>query len=351
MHTGSGLWSVAVAAIALAVAPEWTLLTSGINWSLRGVSAVSGTVVWASGGPLVLRSTNGGDNWQPTIPEKSKEAAKFDFRDVDAIDDRVAYALSIGTGPLSRIYKTTDGGASWTLQFTNEIKDAFYDAMAFWDADHGIAVSDSVGGRFVMIRTDNGGRTWTPIPSAQLPPALTNEGFFAASGTNVAVHGRDHVWAATGAASKARVLRSADRGGSWQVSDTPIAAGKSAGIFSIAFRDTQHGIVVGGDYSREGEATDNVAVTADGGVTWTLVTGDKGKSPLTGFRSVVAYVPGTTVVIAVGPSGSDISKDDGKTWARIDGPGFHTFAIAPDGSAGWGAGSLGRIGRLTNFKD
>ena len=350
MRIGSKLiTSLAIAAMTLTAAPEWTLQTSGVNWPLRGISAVSEKVVWASGGPLVLRTVNAGDNWQLLVPDKAKEAAKFDFRDVDAIDDRVAYALSIGNGPLSRIYKTTDGGASWTLQFTNEMKDAFFDAMAFWDADHGIAVSDSVGGRFIMVTTDNGGRSWSPIARDALPAALTNEGYFAASGTNVAVFGESHVWAATGAASKARVLRSTDRGRTWQVSDTPIAAGKSAGIFSIAFRDAQHGIVVGGDYAREGEATDNVALTSDGGATWTLVSGEKGKSPMTGFRSVVAYLPGTSTVIAVGPSGSDISKDDGKTWTRIDGPGFHTFAFAPDGSAGWGAGSLGRIAKLTGL--
>ena len=290
----------ATGALVLLAAPQWTLQTSGVNWPLRGISAVSETVVWASGGPIVVRTTNGGDSWQPIVPEKSKEAVKFDFRDIDAVDERTAYALSIGNGPLSRIYKTTDGGESWTLQFTNEIPDAFYDAMAFWDANRGIAVSDTVAGRFVMLTTEDGGRTWTRIPADRLPAALTNEGYFAASGTNVAVYGTEHVWAATGAASKARVLRSSDRGKSWQVSDTPIAAGRTAGIFSIAFRDAQHGVVVGGDYAREGQAVDNVAVTADGGVTWTLVPGSgDAKSPLSGFRSVVAYIP----VSLLGPKG------------------------------------------------
>jgi photosystem II stability/assembly factor-like uncharacterized protein len=338
-------------AVVLLLAPQWTLQTSGVNWPLRGISAVSENVVWASGGPIVVRTANGGDSWQPMIPDKSKEAVKFDFRDIDAVDERTAYALSIGTGELSRIYKTTDAGESWTLQFTNEIRDAFYDAMAFWDANRGIAVSDSVAGRFVMVTTEDGGRTWTRIPPDVLPSALTNEGYFAASGTNVAVYGTDHVWAATGAAAKARVLRSSDRGKTWQASETPIAAGRTAGIFSIAFRDAQHGIVVGGDYAREGQALDNIAVTSDGGVTWSLVpgTGDA-KSPLSGFRSVVRYIPGTTTVIAVGPSGADISTDDGRTWTKIEGPGFHTFAFAPNGSAGWGAGSLGRIAKLTGLE-
>ena len=143
--------------------------------------------------------------------------------------------------------------------------------MAFWDADHGIAVSDSVDGAFVIITTDNGGRTWTRVPADRLPPALPNEGAFAASGTNVTVFGRDHVWFGTGAAARARVLRSADRGRTWQIAETPLAAGQTSGIYSIAFRDARHGVVVGGDYSKETEAVDNVAVTDDGGATWTLV--------------------------------------------------------------------------------
>ena len=82
----------------------------------------------------------------------------------------------------------------------------------------------------------------------------------------------------------------------------------SAGIFSIAFRDAKHGVIAGGDYRKEQEAVDNLAVTSDGGVTWTLVKG------LSGFRSVVAYVPGTKTLIALGPSGGDYSADDGQTW-------------------------------------
>jgi photosystem II stability/assembly factor-like uncharacterized protein len=219
--------------------------------------------------------------------------------------------------------------------------DAFYDAMAFWDPDSGVAVSDSVDGRFVVRITGDGGRTWALVGADRLPPALSNEGYFAASGTNVAVIGSSHVWAGTGAAARARVLRSADRGRTWQVAETPLAAGPTSGIYSIAFRDTQNGVVVGGDYSKEAAAVDNVAFTADGGATWTLASG------LSGFRSVVRHVPGTTSTwLAVGPSGADISTDDGRTWAAVSGPGYDTFSFAPGRSYGWGAGSGGRIGRF-----
>ena len=140
-----------------------------------------------------------------------------------------------------------------------------------------------------------------------------------------------------------RVLRTTDRGRTWQVADTPLASGPSAGIFSIAFRDAKHGVIAGGDYRKESEAVDNLAVTNDGGSTWTLVKG------LSGFRSVVAYVPGakTPTLVALGPSGGDYSTDDGKTWTSITGPGCDTFSFVPRKSTGWGAGANGSIGRLT----
>jgi photosystem II stability/assembly factor-like uncharacterized protein len=131
------------------------------------------------------------------------------------------------------------------------------------------------------------------------------------------------------------------------VAATPLPAGPSSGIFSIAFRDPQHGVIVGGDYKNEAGAVDNVAVTSDGGATWTLVK-DKG---LSGFRSVVAYIPrkGSRALVAVGPSGADFSTDDGRSWRPIEpapGGGFHTFSAAPSGQVGWGAGEKGRIARL-----
>jgi photosystem II stability/assembly factor-like uncharacterized protein len=322
---------------------------SGVTDRLRGISAVSDRVAWASGANgTVLRTDDGGATWRRlTIPD----SGQLDFRDIDAIDTRTAFVLSIGPGEASRIYRTTDAGAMWELQFTNRDPKAFFDAMAFWDSNRGVAFSDSVDGRFVILTTENGGRTWTRVPQDALPPALENEGAFAASGTNVAVFGRDHVWIGTGAAARSRVLRSADGGRTWAVADTPLAAGPSSGIFSIAFRDEQHGIVVGGDYRKETGAVDNVAVTDDGGATWrgpgSRGAGELGSSGLSGFRSVVAPVPGEAGSwIAVGPSGADVSRDDGRTWTPLPGPGFHTFSFARGARVGWGAGEKGMIARL-----
>ena len=321
------------------IAPRWTVQTSGVTARLRGVSAVSERVAWASGSAsTVLRTTNGGATWR----KLNVTSEALDFRDIDAIDAQTAYALSIGNGPASRIYKTTDAGATWTLQFQNKDPKAFLDAMSFWDANNGVVFGDSINGQFYILLTDNGGETWSRLAVSRLPHALENEGAFAASGTNIAVFGKTHAWIGTGASAKARVLRSTDRGRSWEVADTPLAAGQSTGIFSIAFRDEKHGVVVGGDYSKEKEAVDNLAVTDDGGVTWKLVKG------LSGFRSVVAYVPGakTPALVALGPSGGDYSLDDGQTWQPIEGPGFDTFSFIPRKATGWGAGANGAIGKL-----
>ena len=323
-------------------APTWTLLDSGVTaTTLRGVSAVSDTVAWASGSrSTVLRTADAGATWQKV----TVTADAVDFRDIDAIDANTCYVLSIGNGPASRIYKTTDAGATWTLQFKNEDPKVFLDAMSFWDANHGIAFSDSSDGRLVILTTSDGGKTWARVPPEALPPALDNEGAFAASGTNIAVLGSSDAWIGTGAAATARVLRTHDRGKTWQVANTPIIAGASAGIYSVAFRDARHGIVVGGDYSKETEAIDNIALTTDGGVTWTLVK----EHALSGFRSVVAYVPHakTPTLIAIGPRGSDVSTDDGRTWTALEGPGFHTFSFSPTGAVGFAAAGGGRLAKL-----
>ena len=320
------------------VPPAWTMQTSGVTARLRGVSAVNNRVAWASGsGSTVLRTEDGGSSWKKITVTSDT----LDFRDIDAIDEQTAYVLSIGNGAASRIYKTIDGGATWTLQFRNDDPKRFLDAMSFWDADHGIVIGDSIDRRFDILLTSNGGKNWTRVLPDIPPPALENEGAFAASGTNIAVYGKKYAWIGLGAAARGRVLYTSDAGRHWKVFETPIKSGQSSGIFSIAFRDQRHGIIVGGDYQKEKEAIDNLAITSDGGETWKLVKG------LSGFRSVVAYLPGTHSLIALGPAGGDYSTDDGHSWTRMEGPGVDTFSFARGQRFGWGAGARGIIGRLS----
>ena len=180
--------------------------------------------------------------------------------------------LSIGAGTLSRIYKKTIAESTWVCQFANADPAVFLDAVAELGRGAWHRRQRLRRGRVPHRRRRGRRRRGVDgVPADRLPPALDNEGAFAASGTNVTVFGRDHVWFGTGAAARARVLQSADRGRTWAIADTPLLAGSSAGIYSVAFRDALHGVIVGGDYAKEAEAVDNVATTADGGRTWTLV--------------------------------------------------------------------------------
>ena len=59
--------------------------SSGVTARLRGVSAVSDRVAWASGsGSTVLRTADGGATWQ----KLTVTTDAVDFRDIDAIDAR-----------------------------------------------------------------------------------------------------------------------------------------------------------------------------------------------------------------------------------------------------------------------
>ena len=338
-----GLWMAAL--VALGATPEgadpaWEAQPSGVTVRLRGVSAVSEQVAWASGDKgTFLRTMDGGKTWQPGVVPG---AEALDFRDVDAFSASTAYLLSIGPGAASRIFKTTDGGAHWTLQFTNPLPSGFFDAMAFWDERHGAAFSDPVDGRFRVAVTEDGGTTWRLLPPEALPPALPGEGGFAASGTSLAVSGKTHVWFGTGG-PQARVFHSADRGRSWGVVTTPLATGDGAGIFSLSFWNERQGIAVGGNYHREADPAGNLALTRDGGRTWNRISG-AGPS---GYRSAVARLPGGRgpVLIAVGPSGADLSENGGQRWTPWGRTGFHAVSAAPSGAA-WAVGEGGRVARL-----
>ena len=299
----------------------------------RGLSAVSPQVAWVSGTKgTYARTIDGGATWTVgTVPG----AERLDFRDVEAFSATTAYLLSAGPGTESRIYKTTDGGKTWSLQFENRDPAAFFDALAFWDEQHGIALGDPVQGRFQLLITEDAGAHWRLLPAQDLPAALPNEGAFAASGTCLVTIGTRDVWFVTGGAKSARVFHSGDRGHSWTVRETPIVAGAaSAGIFSIAFRDRNHGLIVGGDYRQPDASGATVARTTDGGNTWTLT--DR-QLP---FRSGVAWAKDRWV--AVGTSGSSVSLDDGTTWQMLGREPYHTVAFVVAG-AGWAAGPQGRV--------
>jgi photosystem II stability/assembly factor-like uncharacterized protein len=307
---------------------------SNTTENLRGVSVLPNKLAWASGTHgTYLRTNDAGGTWQSAqVPG----AEALDFRDVDAFSEDLAYLLSAGPGEQSRIYKTTDAGKTWALQFTNKNPKGFFDCMAFWDRDHGIAVGDPVADptgklKFELITTEDGGKNWNPI-SDSLPPAVEGEGAFAASGTCIAVQGKTNVWFATGG-KIARVFHSTDAGKTWTVADTPIVHGPdSAGIFSIAFRDATHGVIAGGDYKHPEQDGPNLAFTNDGGLTWTLSSIAR-----QAYFSAVAFArasSGGTALLAVGSTRAAYTDNLAKpSWQKTWDLNLNALSINSSGEA------------------
>jgi photosystem II stability/assembly factor-like uncharacterized protein len=335
--------------------PTLTPQVSGTSNGLIAVSPVSARVVWASGrGGTFLVTADGGATWRAGVVPG---AEALQFRDVEGVSDKIAYLLSIGNGTDSRIYKTENGGATWALQFTNQDPNAFYDCFAFWTSKRAIAFSDSVNGRFPVRRTTDGA-TWIDI-GEKLPAALPGEAGFSSSGTCVATQGEKRAWIGTGGATRARILATKDGGDRWAAYDTPLRGSPSAGVFSVEFRSSSHGIIGGGDLDPTAPPFDNVARSSDGGKTWHVAA----RAPIgTVFGLAYARERGDVeeegddesssrgsrvTVMVTGPGGTAWSADEGDTWNSLAGvTGFWAVAFANE-RTGWLVGTQGRILKVT----
>lgn len=325
----------------------WELTPTGSESRFRGLAAVSAEVAWVAGSAgQVLRTIDGGKEWQNVSPPG---AGSLQFRDIEAFDAQRAVVLAIGVGEDSRVYRTVDGGKSWSESFRNTDPNAFYDCLDFHDGRSGLALSDPVDGKFRILASSDGGQSWNVQSSQGMPAALPGEFAFAASGTCLVAGPGRTAWFATGGGDRPRVFRTADAGRTWTVTDSPMASGAAAGIFSLAFRGPVAGVAVGGDFEKPDQAVKAASVTHDGGRTWRLVPA--GQAPQ-GYRSGSAFVPSTIdTVLAVGPSGSDVSLNGGLSWQQFDDGSFDSVECSGHGpkAACWASGELGRVARLTGL--
>ncbi|HXE85159.1 MAG TPA: hypothetical protein VN513_17670 [Gemmatimonadales bacterium] len=307
---------------------------------LQAVSAVNDNVVWVSGHHATwARTTDGGRTW--VAGAMTGPDSILQFRDVQAVSATTAYLLAAGPGDSSRIYKTTDAGQSWHLQFINRDPAAFYDCFGFWDATHGIAVSDAAHGKMIVIRTEDG-EHWSPIAEDGMPAAVPTEGSPAAGGTCLIVHGSMRAW--FGTEPEARVYRSSDRGQHWSMVKMPIVSGEAAGVATLAFRDDLHGIALGGRLLKPDDRSDSVAaVTTDGGATWTLVSRPTFSGAVYG-SATLSGMPGGAYIVA-GPKGLDWTGNDGSVWTSLSSAAYWAVGCTAHNVC-WAVGPRGRITRV-----
>lgn len=336
--------------------PTLTPQSSGTTQLLIAVSPVSADVVWAAGtGGTYVVTTNGGKTWTSGVVPG---AENLQFRDVQGVSDKIAYLMSIGNDiGQFRFYKTEDGGLTWEVQFVNHVVGAFYDCMAFWTPDRGIAHSDSVNGVFPDLLTTDG-LDWHFIED--MPAALPGEASFSSSGTCVTTEGENNAWIATGGSTISRILATTDGGHTWNAYNTPLVSSASAGGLSVEFRDSMNGIVGGGDLASN--TSSDAATSNDGGQTWTLTN----KPPVAGAIFCLAYARGldighggnegpfaeTVVVTSEVQPNYNLGQaawtpDEGQTWFQMPKvSGYWAVAFA-NPQNGWFVGNNGTILKIS----
>lgn len=298
------------------------------NFGVDEIDIVDANTVWifaydGSGAgtypKIVSRTTNGGTTW--TANNITGPGSNTLVSDLSAIDGNTAWVVtapaSAGTNA-NRIWKTTNGGTSWTQQTVGYTSGSFANHIYFWDANNGWTSGDPLNGKFEMFKTSNGGTTWTAVPGAPVP---VNGDDFTYVGLKEVVG--DNIWIGT---SVGRILHSPDRGNTWTGNYSPVLdfggviTSGSSGAF--AFKDANNGLLLAVD-GADSPATLSAGLysTNDGGVTWDPVTPNG-----TWFFGDIAYVPGTantyvtTGINSAAPqgTGSAYSTDGGLNWTIID---------------------------------
>ncbi len=343
-----------------APALSWTMEESGTTAGLRGIHSVDGKLAWASGTEgTVLRTVDGGAHWQKcAVPDGEKDGATLDFRGVQAWDEKTAIVMASGPGEKSRLYKTTDACKSWSLLMRNESLDGFWDAVRMWTPTDGFLAgdpetepdSDRPKAKWLYLSEFT---SWNgPLDDSAFQSSVEahpGESAFAASNSSIALapfrtkDGQSReVWFATGGISGSRVIhfQHFNGGEPERVSTDVVEVGilpktESGGIFSIYMREGGQGIVVGGDYTKPNQRDGTSAYSNDSGRTWNAAT-----KPPHGYRSSVQWNEALKAWITVGTNGSDVSRDDGKTWEPFDDGNWNALSLP------FVVGTKGRIGKL-----
>jgi hypothetical protein len=336
---------------------------SGTTASLRGIYSVDGTIAWASGTDgTVLKTIDGGTHWTKcAIPDAATDGATLDFRGVQAWDVTTAIIMASGKGKLSRLYKTTNGCSTWKLLFKNPDKDGFWDALYFDRGQSGWLLGDPVKGMFALFSSEDKGKTWTRQINRGLRVQAAAQGAYAASNSSLIAFGGFPVFGSGGTGGSFVFLKTETsiclddcppedlnldgRKDKWARQQTPLGRNsESSGIFSVGARPTspyvsnlgsQLFVIVGGDYTKPDESKGTAAWSGDGGQHWLAST-----TPPHGFRSAVQWSEALKLWITVGTNGSDVSRDDGKTWQPLDNGNWNALSLP------FVVGPNGRIARL-----
>ncbi|MHB0914199.1 MAG: WD40/YVTN/BNR-like repeat-containing protein [Thermoleophilia bacterium] len=404
----------------------WSAQNSGTTYNVTGVDFVDSNTGWAVGNlgeftSFVIKTTDGGATWNPQTLSGTFSSAVLEDVDfvsssrgvtvgngkvyyttnggatwnqvtngsgagqvsashyllrVQMVDASVGYAV----GQTGVIYKTTNGGSQWNLQASGVTSDL--KGLYFKDTEDGVVVGSAAGsGR--VLKTDDGGATWTanntgsaPIATPLNDVAMTGSNTMVAAGSNGSIFYYDNSelwgtqtvddWAnglngggrssgsssaindlqfssgsiAYAAGAAGLISRSNDLGGSWSLK----AGGDTYNLTAISFVDSNTGWAAG--------AGGRVRKTTDGGDNW---TNDNSGLPADFQIYDIDFVD-ATYGVAVGcqggscPGTATAYRYNSGTWTTmggITGTALYDVNMATS-TAGWAVGAGGTAFQTSN---
>jgi len=172
-----------------------------------------------------LKTTDGGNNWVPF-----SGAGMFYFYFVDANNGwSISGAGQYGSEPPFKILRTTNGGADWVEQFSDNTAGG-YNAIYFSDLNNGWIVGDA--GK--VLKTTNSGTNWNFVTNSGINPNQRSKSVFFLDANNG--------WISTKDGNGYGIIQHTTNGGtSWTTQVTPLNSQSYNSIFSIWFVDAHNG--------------------------------------------------------------------------------------------------------------
>lgn len=215
----------------------WTKIYAGVSDQFLSLDFVDANTGYVGGpGQLLMKTTDGGQAWSTLqLPVIGQFDSLYYVMDIKFINHSIGYVL--GFFQLEcKIWKTTNGGASWEVQTTGGANYLF--KLHFLDEHYGFGIGGALGGE--IVRTTNGGAAWELIYEPDY--AVTSVKF---------------INAATGfvGCEEGRVYKTTDGGTTWN----PMWSETSLDITSIHFINstTGFGFGTGSVYTKTTNGGDN----------------------------------------------------------------------------------------------
>ncbi len=309
-----------------AVSQQITILDSGQNVSIRGLSVLNDSTFWLSGtaGTVAFSSNSGHKiNWF-----KVAGYEKRDFRDIHAFTDKEVIIMAVDNPAI--MLKTYDAGSTWKKVYELNKEGMFLDAFAFNDGK-GLCIGDPIDNQFFILQTKDFGDHWWQVNNT--PKADSGEACFASSGTNIAFTKKGFAFVSGGLQSHLYTFN----GAKFNKSSFNFSTGSSTSGANALLIKNKKFIVVGGNFLKPDIQLNNFFYSKSKGNAWYNYT-------ILGYKSSIekAYKNGW---IACGTSGVAFSNNL-KKWQTISEIGYHVVQKAQNGTTVYLAGGNGKVAKL-----